>query len=205
MQFKRLILLIALCVASMLGLASLGIPEQTTMAFTTTEPVAATSTYSSITTITPETTQSVTIIPCIGLGNFACVTYSQGFCFNGTCYVGETYTTTASSIFIYTSIYSTTTTQSYTPTYYIPLTMTFRTSATYTWIPTISTQTAVSTSTVTTSLTQTSNSTSQQAAIFTNNTNQMVAAVLAAVLVLSITMIIRESKKKRNMPSGIAQ
>jgi len=198
----KLVVLVAICLASTLGLISLGVSEPMTFTLTYTQHVMVTGSQSITLTVTPIIVLTVTDYPCIWLEGFPTVCYTQEACNQlpyqpPTCYVATAYTTSALSGFTYTAYFQNT------PTYqcnmigcsWSPLSTTW---VTYTYSPGLSMSTSVATSVVTSPLTQTGYITKQMTPITTGSAYQEEAGALAIVLAVSLLMTVLNSQKGKD-------
>ncbi len=216
----KLLVLIAICLASTLGLISLVVPEPTTFTVTSTQPVTATGSQSFTQTVTPLGVVTWTVYPSVCLGgtliasNLALCQYYQELCSSTVCYVANTYITEASSAFTYTGEYMITNTEYFSQVVQITSTVSYRqvtegsisiwpnyisgiNQAIYTYSPpAIFTSTSMATSTVTSSLTQTGYITKQVPLISTGSTYHEVAIALVTVIVVSLIVVLSLRKGK---------
>jgi type IV secretory pathway VirB2 component (pilin) len=202
----KLLVLIMLSIASILGLVSMGIPEPTTLTVTSTQAVTFTGSQSSTLTVPQASVITAVSYPRTEVGEIWL--YYTTLCnynyYNQPpttiCATATTYTTTAVSPYTYVNfiVTSFTTTENYATNNSAyseamppPAVVISAAWATMTYSPELSTSTPVTSSTVTSSLTQTSEITTQMTPIFTGGVYEAIAIVLVVVLAISLLIIPR--------------
>jgi hypothetical protein len=199
---SKALALVMVCVASALGLVSLGVPEPTTVTFTSTQSVTFTGSQSFTVTVPQASVITAVSYPRTQIGGIwlyyttLCnINYSNQSATTA-CATATTYTTTAVSPFTYANfiVTSSTTTENYSASFEPmppPAVIISATWATLAYSPELSTLTPATTSTVTSSWTRTSELTQQTAPVTTRGMYQAIAIVLVMVLAMSLLIIPR--------------
>jgi hypothetical protein len=199
---SKVLALLLVCVASAIGLVSLGIPEPTKAPLTSTQAVTSTGSQSFTVNLPQASAITAVSYPRTEVGGIwlyyttLCnINYSNQSP-TTVCATATTYTTTGDSPFTYINfiVTSLTTTENYSASSEPvppPAVIISATWATLTYSPEISTSTSATTSSVTSSLIWTSELTKQVAPISTGGMYQAIAIDLVVILALSLLIISR--------------
>ena len=211
---SKVLVLLFVCVASAIGLVSLGVPEPTTVTFTTTQAVTSTGSQSFTLNVPQASAITAVSYPRTEVGGIWL--YYTTLCNinyvsqppTTVCATGTTYTTTGDSPFTYINfiVTSLTTTENYSASsepMSPPAVIISATWATLTYSPEISTSTSATTSSVTSSFIRTSELTKQVAPISTGGMYQAIATVLVVILALSLLIISRIRISRNKTTSGM--